>query len=327
MLLSNQPLFSPVGQGPIKPEQEKKAQAQVEEPRPWFFIRRNSSQRTMLQEAWKHGSIKATLELARSENVTHDAKSQICTRCDNVAEYFLLALQYLNHIQESIFCTQELLDLVVVVSQLLVDHCPLYQDTSYQSPWFSAVAENLWALGKQLKDESTENDYQISTIVHAAQVASHVLIEDIGIHASKDMVAEEQEDYRRAIRITIHHCRAHIYQRRGKIDKALVHFRKCVAVRPPMKRELEHQRLMRHSALLAMQRLSVVDENIHTSKSRTSSVSSESSSTTVVCGNCGVEKRSMPVCARCRIQTYCGRQCLSAHKGTHDLECIPRTRQ
>ena len=185
-------------------------------------------------------------------------------------------------------------------------------ENGYQAgDWFTSITSNLWALAKQLKDEESRPDYYVSTTT-------------LGVITEKeDNCCDPQETYRRAIRITIYNCRAVVNQHSDNFDKAIVYFRKCIAVRPPT---LETEKLLRQSALVALDRL--VEQ--HVSKSRSSSISTSSSSasssasSSSSCGNCGVEKRSMPVCARCKAKPYCSSRCLVAHKVAHERECKGR---
>ncbi|KAG0168124.1 hypothetical protein DFQ30_005185 [Apophysomyces sp. BC1015] len=183
---------------------------------------------------------------------------------------------------EPIICTAELLELVWRMTHLVLEH----RETRCYRPlhWFDRVTHDLWDFAKRLKDETV---FGIDT---------------------------EQENYRRAVQITIYSCRALIHQQIGDIDKAIGYYRKCVAVRPC---KIESQNVLQESALVALDRL--ITDSPTPPPSSASSVSSQSSF--VCCANCGVERRAMPVCARCRSQTYCGAKCLKAHKPIHELVC------
>ncbi|KAI8096424.1 uncharacterized protein BX664DRAFT_355790 [Halteromyces radiatus] len=58
-----------------------------------------------------------------------------------------------------------------------------------------------------------------------------------------------------------------------------------------------------------------------TGSSASSSSSSSYGSIVMVCSYCSIEKRSMPVCARCKSQSYCGLKCLKLDKDRHLAEC------
>ncbi|KAG0173066.1 hypothetical protein DFQ28_009236 [Apophysomyces sp. BC1034] len=160
-----------------------------------------------------------------------------------------------------------------------------------------AAAESLWQWSKQLKEEDET-------------------LQDNGIVATAgDAVAGE---YRRAIRLTIYYCRAKLSQ--NETDR-IKYYRKCLAIPT----NLETQQHLQRLAEIALERpfFDTSDSGSLPPKSRTSSVSSggESSSSLSCCANCGMEKRAMPVCARCKSRAYCNMRCLKADKAKHELTC------
>ncbi|KAF7729617.1 hypothetical protein EC973_003990 [Apophysomyces ossiformis] len=223
----------------------------------------------------------ASVLLSTSQvNVRHDVHG--CFQCAALATRYLQALDYVKK-AEPILCNGDLLELVWRMTHLVLEH---RETRCYQAlHWFDQVTQNLWDFAKRLKDE-----------------------------AMPTMADTEQENYRRAVQITIYSCRALIHQQIGDIDKAIGYYRKCTGVRPC---NIESQTLLQQSALVTLDRL--IADNPTPPPSSASSVSSQSSS--VSCASCGVERRAMPVCARCRYQTYCSAKCLKAHKPIHDLIC------
>ncbi|KAI9491867.1 hypothetical protein BDB00DRAFT_789188 [Zychaea mexicana] len=338
MLLSSHPLISP---------RTRIARNQPQGNKVWDASDITSSRTTLgyvnLQDVPRHqGSLADVVKLASREHTCHDATTGQCYNCDTVAMYYLLGIEWVLKgdatttlkRDDLIPCTADLLELVWQMCQMVIAHL----GSSYQAvDWFKPMTKQLWTLAKQLKEEASGSDCYVAnspTSIHHHHYFSHhrpsgaitptsppqspVVFEGEG----EETQCDEQEMYRRAIRITIYNCRALMYQHGDDIDKATVYFRKCVAVRPPA---LEQQKLLRQSAVAALDRLT---QEYFTAKSISSSLScssgGSSSSSSSSCGNCGVEKRTMPVCARCRAKSYCSARCLVAHKIAHEQECKER---
>ncbi|KAI8138905.1 hypothetical protein BJV82DRAFT_582548 [Fennellomyces sp. T-0311] len=300
MLLSSHPLISPFERvsKPPQPRQDKLCTSSTA-----------TREYTQLEQNLWQGSLSAAVQLATGENPYHDTDTGKCYQCDRVAQYYLIGLQKtMQNNEQELGCTADLLELVWQMCQMVLEHV----ENEYPvGDWFVPVTQNLWALAKRLKDEEKRPDY------HAVMLPSMV--------PEQEEKCDSQETYRRAIRITIYNCRALVYQQHSHdIDKAVVYFRKCVAVRLPP--ALEAQKLLRQSAIAALDTLAqhYVAKSRSASISTTSSGASSSSSSSSLCGNCGVEKRSMPVCARCKTKTYCSSRCLLAHKLAHEKECKGR---
>lgn len=261
---------------------------------------------TDLVRQLEQGSIEAAYKLASLTEYKHDGG---CYNCDTIANYYLMAFRFVRN-DDSIKCNPLLLSLVQQSIQLLLCHVDVSR--IQHLPWLPTLMSELRELGKRIKDESSEADRLVS--LPNVQV-SYPLCVDNSING----------EYGRAIRISIYHCRALLCEDMDT-SKSISYYRKCLSVRPS---RVESQRLQQ-SAKIALQHL-ITDEEKYAAAtmdyrpklpSRTSSVSSgASSSCSMACANCGVEKRGMPVCARCKSQYYCGIRCLKAHKPVHDLEC------
>lgn len=324
MLLSSQPILPTsklVFQVSESEEDEKTLQS---------ITRRGVKQRAVLEKALQTGSLSAAIQLAWAEDAHHDATGA-CVRCGIVAGYYLQALEQLprQQLDGRIVCSPDLLELVSQMTHMLLDH----QEGRNNLLWFMPMSKRLWRLAKDLKDESEGSDfYTTISIVAPHQKAIVTVQEDVSV----TRMGEEQEDHRRAIRITIYHARALLSQNKGKLDKAITYYRKCVSVPLPLNKYplFEVQRLLRQAALAALERLAyeqhltqeAVTSKLPKSPSVTSSTASSSSSSSScsnakTCACCGTEKRSMPVCAKCRSQTYCSIRCLTAHKKAHQPEC------
>ena len=181
-------------------------------------------ERIRWQHAARQGSLAATLQLAYLEDAKHDPQTTACQRCDAVADHYLTALErtMTYHSEAGVYCSADLLELVSQMCQMVLEHAFYPQD----SWWFHPLTKTLWDFAKQLKDESVGSDHHVVTTL---QPASIIIAEDEDEEENND----EQEAYRRAIRITVYHCRAHVYQRHRELERASVYFRKCVAVHCP----------------------------------------------------------------------------------------------
>ncbi|KAI8140505.1 hypothetical protein BJV82DRAFT_622842 [Fennellomyces sp. T-0311] len=154
--------------------------------------------------------------------------------------------------------------------------------------------EMLWCLAKRLKQqEDLETEYQ----EHSQSIC-----------------------YRRAIRIVIYYFRAHHHHPK--------YFKKCADVPEPCCCHSEAQETITEFQQSATNKIPQIPHpQARMMSTRTMSVSSYStsssyaSSTASCCSNCGIEKRAMPVCARCKSQVYCSNHCRVAHKAIHQREC------
>ncbi|KAI9254494.1 hypothetical protein BDA99DRAFT_518554 [Phascolomyces articulosus] len=355
MLLTSHSLIAPTERltTPTRTQREDKL---------WDHISYSSSRRTtqgyvFLQDALtRRGSLADVVQLASREHTCHDTTSGKCYNCDTVAMYYLLGIEWvlkqqgdINQQDRPISCTPDLLELVWQMCQMVLAHT----DPSFQvGDWYGPMKKQLWILAKQLKEETIGSDCYVvnspTTTTPSSPLLNHNYNNYFQHHlvsspppspmvfehpqGDAEMVCDEQEMYRRAIRITIYHCRALVYQQNDEMEKAINYFRKCIAVRSPP--TLEAQKLLGQSAMVALDRLlsqQQQQQNFHTptaKSSRSSSISSGSggsaSSSSSTCGNCGVEKRTMPVCAKCRVKFYCSSKCLVAHKIAHEKECKGR---
>ncbi|KAI8339602.1 hypothetical protein BC941DRAFT_420947 [Chlamydoabsidia padenii] len=144
--------------------------------------------------------------------------------------------------------------------------------------------------------------------------------------------------YGKAMRVTIYHCRAAIHYSQKDWIRLIDDCRKCLAI------DLTNSVLMQSDSLL-LQKVGLLQEHARSmleqglqcrhrrhrfpssgssssiASSNRSSSSSSSSPKLMVCSFCSVEKRAMPVCAQCKIQTYCGIKCLKQDKSRHSSQC------
>jgi hypothetical protein len=267
------------------------------------------------------GSAEAALELAsltehhqiQIQDNDHTQASLECEKhCDHVAAYYLCAISHVRQ-KYPIECTPALLEIVKQSAELIKAHVEISK--MKHLAWVPLLVGELREIGKQVKDEGSESDRLVS-------LGSCPNINETPVQGKSSV----DEEYRRAIRITIYYCRAALCEQ-SDLDKSIAFYRKCVSVRPT---QLEPQQSLQETAKAALQHLIADQENYSKSvrptlPSRSSSVSSSNSSSCAVsCGNCGVEKRGMPVCSKCKAQYYCGARCLKAHKPVHDLECSHR---
>ncbi|KAI8065384.1 uncharacterized protein B0P05DRAFT_215582 [Gilbertella persicaria] len=247
-------------------------------------------------------SVQSAVQLASSIQYHHDSIK--CDNCDKIANYYILGF-HLTKQQPMIVCNALLLTLVQQTSKFFQRH--LDMSRTRRLPWMSVLINEMRELGKRIKDESLEVDrlvlLPISDQEEETDITSYSL----------------NEAYGRAIRITLYHCRASLYED-VDLSKSISYYRKCVSVRPS---QFESQKLQ-HAARVALQHL--IADYTHDQRprlpSRTSSVSSGASSSSMSCGNCGIEKRGMPVCSRCKSQSYCSIRCLKAHKPIHECQFV-----
>jgi hypothetical protein len=175
------------------------------------------------------------------------------------------------------------------------------------------ITHELWDFAKRLKEESSECDLHVSTDGKRGSIDS------------TNSMNSEDENYKRAIRITIYSCRAQVCEQSNEEKQAIIYYRKCASVRPT---PFEAQQHLQQTALATMQRL-LIESARPTSSYSISSTSSRStcSSTTTIsrpimtCSHCGIEKLVMPVCARCKTQPYCSVRCIKSHKSIHSTTC------
>lgn len=163
-----------------------------------------------------------------------------------------------------------------------------------------SLCQELWELGKRLKQSSSDTDDKV---------------------------------YGRAMQVMIYHCRASIQYSQKDWIRAINDCRKCLSI------DLPTPMLMASDSLL-LQKVGLLQEHatcmleqgqryrrrIPTSGSSSSIASSSGSSSSslprlMVCSFCAVEKRAMPVCAQCKVQTYCGIKCLKQDKTRHSTQC------
>jgi hypothetical protein len=266
-----------------------------------------SNEKLILERQLAQGSIEAAYKLASHVESKHDVGG--CCNCDIVANYYLLAFQLARNNGEFVTCNSLLLALVQQTAQLVQYHMEISR--IQHLPWLPVLMSELRELGKQIKDSSTEGDRLVPLLPNLDFVS-------IDTNVGGGVEAIEQ-DYGRAIRTSIYHCRAVLCEDMDS-SKAISYYRKCLSVRPTA--IVESQKIQ-ESAKEALRQIITEDNTIRPRlPSRTSSVSSgASSSCSMACANCGVEKRGMPVCSKCKSQYYCGVRCLKAHKPVHDLEC------
>ncbi|KAI7861069.1 hypothetical protein BDC45DRAFT_493457 [Circinella umbellata] len=165
----------------------------------------------------------------------------------------------------------------------------------------------LWRLAKRLKQQE---DIEEPSFVNEQQPLPHC----------------QAICYRRAIRILIYYFRAQHYHPK--------YYKKCIQVPEPCSccpsdvqetiSEIQHSATNKS---IDTSTTATTSNKFLTTSSRTMSVSSYStnssyaSSTSSNCSHCGIEKRAMPVCARCKSQTYCSNKCRMAHQPIHQREC------
>ncbi|KAL7309211.1 hypothetical protein PS15m_011316 [Mucor circinelloides] len=274
-------------------------------------------------ESIRQHSLQDAIRLASQVNMKHDANG--CYQCDLVAGYYMTALKYARE-SEPIQCNSDLFDLTWQMTNLVLSH---RETNKYQYlHWFDLITAELWEFAKQLKEESYECDVHVPMAL-----GKRGSIDSLASDTSGGSSHHDEENYRRAIRITIYNCRALVCEQSNEIDQAIVYYRKCASVRPT---PFEPQQHLQQTALATMQRLmessrpsikhkstfsSTFTFESSSSSSTKSSASSCSNPHTATCSNCGIEKLVMPVCARCKSQPYCSVRCVKAHKSAHEATC------
>lgn len=261
--------------------------------------------RSNLERQLELGSIEAACQLASLTEYKHD-EIHGCYNCDLISKYYILGFELANSRQ--LECNSVLLGLVQQVIQFIQCHLDISRQEHVS--WIPDLMNKLRELGKKIKDESSETDRYVS--LPPTNQMETMRTEVISIDNSMN------GEYGRAIRISIYYCRAALCE---DVDttKSISYYRKCVSVRPS---PLESQNYQQSAKLALLHLIADHATNRPRLPSRTASVSSgASSSCSMSCSNCGVEKRGMPVCSKCKSQYYCGVRCLKAHKSIHEAEC------
>ncbi|KAI8092031.1 hypothetical protein BDF21DRAFT_410784 [Thamnidium elegans] len=291
----------------------------IESPASYFCSTNHYAQQLNIDRKY---SISEAIYLASQSNMKHDANG--CCSCDTVVGYYMAALRSVNAL-EIMTCTKELFDLIWRMTNLVLSH----RETSKHQylNWFGMVTSELWEFAKRLKEESYECDLHVPMLVNTSSSSSS------GESDSGSEYDDDEESYRRSIRITIYNCRALVYEQSNEFSQAIIYYRKCASVRPT---PFESQQHLQQSALLAIQRLQklspapVLKQRPTYSSFRsfdsasTSSASSTSSRSSICCSQCGIEKLAMPVCAKCKVQPYCSVRCMKSHKSVHASVCCSK---
>ncbi|KAI8372049.1 hypothetical protein EDC96DRAFT_439343 [Choanephora cucurbitarum] len=255
--------------------------------------------------------LQRTTEVASTINQKHDSLSE-CHQCHEIANQYLLGFQWAKQ-QPTLVCNAPLLKLVQQSVELIQNHINLAR--VQHLAWVPVLMNALRELGKTIKDECSESDRMVSLPL---SIESESEEEQLHNHSTK-WGTSSHEDYGRAIRIAIYYCRASMCEELD-LSKSIHYYRKCISVRPSQ----YGSQPLQVSARTALQHL--IAEQYRNKRpsltSRTSSISSiTTSSCSMACANCGVEKRAMPVCSRCKSQYYCSIQCLKIHKPVHQIDC------
>lgn len=329
------PMFSPkLVVSTFNPDCKTNA-ARAESPASYFCSTNHYEQQLKI-EAIRQYSLSDAIRLASQANMKHDANG--CSDCDVVAGYYITALRYVRE-NVPILCNRDLFDLVWRMTNLVLSH---RETSKYQYlSWFEMITLELWEFAKQLKEESYECDLHIPTHTASNSIKRGSIDSVISDSSSYNNGEEnDEENYRRAIRITIYNCRALVYEQSSEFNQAIIYYRKCASVRST---PFEPQQHLQKSALESMQRLVrslpaspisrqrpsypgfMSSESLSTSTT-TSSNSSVVSKSLVNCSQCGIEKIVMPVCAKCKVQPYCSVRCMKSHKDTHSSVCGSTTK-
>ncbi|KAI9011852.1 hypothetical protein CLU79DRAFT_771602 [Phycomyces nitens] len=255
----------------------------------------------------EHSSVQHALQhaLQATSRIHTRHTSYVCHGCDAVAAQYLKAIRFVRQ-NEPIQCSSDLLQLVCKIADLALSHTKASHHEYLN--WSEIMLQDLWDFGKQLKDESHEAS----------------LYPTLGDQYQARLCG--QDDYRRAIRITIYSCRANVYEQLKDVPRAMAYYRKCLAISAPF----DDQENIQDCARAAMAANGISEDVDSMGRpaigSSSSSFSSVSSSSSASCANCGIEKRAMPICAKCKTQAYCSARCLVSHKPIHEPSCI-RTRK
>jgi hypothetical protein len=308
--------------------QDAKSDRAVESPTSYFCSTNHYQQQLNLNVVRQY-SLQDAIRLASQANMKHDANGCCC--CDTVAGYYMTALKYARE-NEPIQCNSDLYDLVWRMTNLVLAH---RETSKYQYlNWFDTISEELWKFAKQLKEESYECDLHIPT----TGLYKRGSIDSTHSDNSNSSFEDDEENYRRAIRINIYNCRALVYEQSNEVNQAIIYYRKCAAVRST---PFEPQQHTQQSALAAMHRLIQSSppqlkqrtsynsafmscDSLSSSTTVSSASSSTSSKSSISCSSCGIEKKVMPVCAKCKTQPYCSVRCMKTHKSTHTSVCSPQ---
>ncbi|KAI7885960.1 uncharacterized protein EV154DRAFT_521637 [Mucor mucedo] len=298
----------------------------VESPASYFCSTNHYEQQLNIENIRKY-SLSDAIRLASQANMKHDANG--CCDCNVVAGYYITAVRYARE-SAPVICNRDMFDLVWRMTNLVLSH---RETSKYQYlSWYEMITLELWEFAKQLKDESYECDQHIPTYGANIKRGS---IDSVTSDTSYNEDANDEENYRRAIRITIYNCRALVYEQSSELNQAIIYYRKCASVRPT---PFEPQQFLQKSALDSMQRLirsfpqspisrqrpsysGFMSSDSLSTSTTTSSSSSVVSRSPMNCSHCGIEKITMPVCAKCKVQPYCSIRCMKSHKDTHSSVC------
>jgi hypothetical protein len=236
----------------------------------------------LLEKQLDGGSVQAAIDLAAIIGVKHDETAE-CDQCNRIANYFIIAFQSTK--SQPINAT-----LFTLVTQT-IDLVQSHNNTNYS--WLTILIKELRDLQKRIKEDTQIEDKYVPLPLPThfqLQLPEHDTVE---------------EQYGRAIRIAIYHCRAS-----RNTENAMHYFRKCVSILPT---PFDYSSLQQS----AKQRL-MESRPLFKTCSTSSSISSGGNMT---CASCGVEKKRMPVCSKCKSQSYCSIRCIKTHKSIHAIDC------
>ena len=173
--------------------------------------------------------------------------------------------------------------------------------------------DSLWALAKDLKRQQEEDEDQERP--HKVEACYNRVIRIMLYYTRAQATLHAFKYYKKCMDVSLPCCGpTHV--------RALAEHFRDLAAKGLEEEEEKQQDPTNPSKKMSARSMSV---SSYRSSSSSQSGSSFNSTSSATCARCGVEKRAMPVCAKCKAQAYCSIRCLKAHQTVHQESCRSTT--
>lgn len=171
--------------------------------------------------------------------------------------------------------------------------------------------DSLWALAKDLKRQQEEDEDQEHP--HKVEACYSRVIRIMLYYTRAQATLRAAKYYKKCMDVALPCCGP------SHIHALAEHFRDLAA--KGLEEEEKQQELQDSTSPSKKMSVRSMSVSSYRSSSSSQSGSSFNSTNSATCTRCGVEKRAMPVCAKCKAQAYCSIRCLKAHQTVHQESC------